>query len=108
MNLNLNDPTLYVSIVSSSLLILSEILPFLPTNCNGLLHTLFKISPCCKECFIDKNVENKNKDEIIVERMLYKLLDDIDDLEDHNMTFKDIKTEIKKIIHHIKQDLNRS
>lgn len=103
--MNLNDPATYISITSSVLLILSEILPFLPTNCNGLLHTLFKISPCCKECIIDKGLENKNKEEILVERMLYKLLDDIDDLEDHNMTFKDVKNEIKKIIHHINQEV---
>lgn len=105
--MNLNDPATYISIISSSLLILSEILPFLPTNCNGLLHTLFRISPCCKSCLINVDKENKNKEEIIVERMLYKLLDDIDDLEEHNMTFKDVKTEIKKIIHHINEDLNK-
>lgn len=105
--MNLNDPATYISIISSSLLILSEILPFLPTNCNGLLHTLFRISPCCKSCIIDINIENKNKEEILVERMLYKLLDDIDDLEDDAMSFKDVKIEIKKIINHIKEDINK-
>ena len=105
--MNLNDPATYISIISSSLLILSEILPFLPTNCNGLLHTLFRISPCCKSCIIDINLENKNKEEMLVERMLYKLLDDIDDLEDDAMSFKDVKIEIKKIIHHIKEDINK-
>lgn len=104
--MNLNDPATYISIITSSLLIFSEILPFLPTNCNGLLHTLFKISPCCKKCTTDINQENKNKEEILIERMLYKLLDDVDDLEEHNMTFKDVKIEIKKIIKYINKVVN--
>jgi hypothetical protein len=96
--MNLNEPTVYISIISSSLLIISELLPFLPTNCNGLLHTLFKISPCCKKC---NEFSETNKNEIIVERMLYKLLDNIEELESHNVTAKDIKGDIKKIIQHI-------
>ena len=96
--MNLNEPTIYISIISSSLLIISELLPFLPTNCNGLLHPLFKISPCCKKC---NEITDTNKNEIIVERMLYRLLDSIDELEGHKITTKDIKGDIKKIIQHI-------
>ena len=96
--MNSNEPTIYISIISSSLLIISELLPFLPSNCNGVLHTLFKISPCCKNCSENSDV---NKNEIIVERMLYKLLDNIDELEGHKITTKDIKSDIKKIIQHI-------
>ena len=96
--MNLNEPSIYISIISSSLLIISELLPFLPTNCNGLLHTLFKISPCCKKC---DELSEINKNVIIVERMLYKILDNLDELESHNITIKDIKGDIKKIIQHI-------
>ena len=36
--------------------------------------------------------------------MLYKILDDLDDLEEHKLSIKDIKTNIKKIIINFNND----
>ena len=101
------DPSSYISIISSSLLIVSEILPFLPCNANGLFDSIFKISPCCikqreireiKEIKPEKTCDEKS---MIIERLLYSLLEDIDDLEEKKISYKDMKQNIKEVIHKI-------
>jgi hypothetical protein len=104
------DPSSYISIISSSLLIVSEILPFLPCNANGLFDSVFKISPCCmkqreikevkeiKEIKPEKTCDEKS---MIIERLLYSLLEDIDDLEEKKISYKDMKQNIKEVIHKI-------
>ena len=39
--MDFNDPSSYISIISSVLLIISEVLPFLPCKPNGLIDVLF-------------------------------------------------------------------
>ena len=105
--MSFNDPTSYISIISSALLIISEILPFLPCKPNGLIDFIFKLSPCCNQCCTKSNESIKDKDkdkDNIIERLLYSILDDIDDLEDHKISLRDMKTNIKNIIHHINGD----
>jgi hypothetical protein len=89
------------------LLIISEILPFLPCHANGLFDTLFKISPCCikepKEP--EKTCEEKS---MIIERLLYTILDDIDDLEEKKISYKDVKHNIKEVIHKIGYSKSRN
>ena len=110
--MSINDPAIYISILSSSLLIISEILPFLPCKPNGVFDIFLNISPCCKKntskeetqkIIKEKNNVNK-KNDIQFERMLYKILDDLDDLEEHKLSIKDIKTNIKKIIINFNND----
>lgn len=112
--MNINDPAVYLSILTTTLLIISEVLPFLPCKPNGLCHIIKNImSICCKkntsteqnehEKEKEKN-QNNNKNDIQFERMLYNILNDIDDLEDHKLSIKDIKSSIKKIIIHLKND----
>lgn len=118
--MNINDPAVYISILSSSLLIISEILPFLPCKPNGLCDIFLNISPCCKKYtpdrqkerkYIEKEIElerekceHNKKNDIQLERMLYNILNDFDDLEEHKLSIKDIKSSIKKIIIHLKND----
>ena len=57
--MDFGDPSIYISIISSVLLIISEILPFLPCHANGLFDSVFKISPCCIKAKEEK--ENAEK-----------------------------------------------
>jgi hypothetical protein len=65
------------------------------------------ISPCCKKNTPEKekNQNNGTKNDIQLERMLYNILNDIDDLEEHKLSIKDIKNDIKKILNYIKNDV---
>jgi hypothetical protein len=88
--MDFRDPSSYISIISSVLLIISEILPFLPCHANGLFDSVFKISPCCikekeKEKEPEKTCEEKS---MIIQRLLYTILDDIDDLEEKKISYK--------------------
>ena len=117
--MDFRDPSSYVSIISAVLLLVSEILPFLPCKPNGLIDTIFKLSPCCNKCCknptdsdtdtdtdtdTDRDSERDTEKDIILERLLYSMLDNIDDLEDHKITLKDMKSNIKDIIHYVKND----
>ena len=106
--MDFGDPSSYISIISSTLLIISEILPFLPCNANGLFDSVFKISPCCmklKEKEPEKTCEEKS---MIIERLLYTLLEDIDDLEEKKISYKDVKHNIKEVIHKIEYGKSNS
>jgi len=106
--MDFEDPSSYISIISSALLIISEILPFLPCNANGLFDSIFKISPCCmkeKEIKPEKTCEEKS---MIIERLLYTLLEDIDDLEEKKISYKDVKHNIKEVIHKIEYGKSNS
>ena len=54
------NPSFYVSIFSGICFIASEILPFLPTKGNGILHAIVKLLSDCNE---QQKIENKNEDE---------------------------------------------
>jgi len=67
----LDNPTFYVSIFSSVCLLASELLPFIPIEGNGILHTILKYLSSFK-----KNIEDakNNADEI---KTIISKLDDI-------------------------------
>ena len=109
--MDFGDPSIYISIISSVLLIISEILPFLPCHANGLFDSVFKISPCCIKAKEEKETkeakeakETKEPEKtceqksMIIQRLLYTILDDIDDLEEKKISYKDVKYNIKQII----------
>ena len=112
--MDFKDPSSYASIISAVLLIISEILPFLPCKPNGLVDTIFKLSPCCDNCCKNSTDTDTDSDtgtdserdtekDIILERLLYSILDNIDDLEDHKISLRDMKSNIKDIIQYIKK-----
>lgn len=107
--MDFGDPSSYISIISSALLIISEILPFLPCNANGLFDTLFKLSPCCMKEKEEKETKEPEKTceekSILIQRLLYTILDDIDDLEEKKISYKDVKHNIKEVIHKIEYNV---
>ncbi len=58
----LENPGFYVSIFSGICFIASEILPFLPTKGNGILHSIVKLLSDCNKQQKNKNV-NEDEDE---------------------------------------------
>jgi hypothetical protein len=67
----LDNPTFYVSIFSSVCLLASELLPFIPIEGNGILHTILKYLSSCK-----KNVEDAKNTADEIKTIISKL-DDI-------------------------------
>ena len=102
--MDFNEPTSYISIISSTLLILSEILPFLPCKPNGIIDTIIKSFTCYKKENCSIKQDKETKDYIMIQHMLYEMLTEIDDLEEQKITFKDVKTHIRKIIHSINEN----
>ena len=105
--MDFNDPSSYISIISSILLIISEVIPFLPCNSNGIIDTFFKISPCCGKKFkiypdeiIKKNRKATREKKIVTEHMLYDIIDNLEDIE-CNIKHNDIKLSIKNVINYI-------
>jgi len=67
----LNNPTFYISIFSSICLFASELLPFVPIEGNGILHTVLKYLSSCK-----KNIEDSKNNADEIKSIIIKL-DDI-------------------------------
>ena len=80
------NPSFYVSIFSSVCFLASEILPFLPTNGNGILHTIVKLlSDCNKEPKIEKGKEKEDeekeeKDETELDAKINFILDKLNNI----------------------------
>jgi hypothetical protein len=58
-----------------------------------------------KEKEPEKTCEEKS---MIIERLLYTILDDIDDLEEKKISYKDVKHNIKEVIHKIEYGKSNS
>ena len=56
--MSFQDPASYISVISSSLLIISELLPFLPCKPNGLIDIIFKLD----KYTIENNCRNYDKE----------------------------------------------
>jgi hypothetical protein len=70
------NPSFYVSIFSSICFICSEILPFLPTDCNGLTHSIIlMLSQYNKSVIIDNATLHKDKEIMLKEQMKDQLPD---------------------------------
>ena len=75
------NPSFYVSIFSSVCFLASEILPFLPTNGNGILHTIVKLlSDCNKEPKIEKEKEEKDETELDLDSKINSILDKLNNI----------------------------
>ncbi len=69
--MNFSDPSTYISLLSSILLILSEILPFLPCKSNGLVQIMLNLIDVNRSCLTnaaikdinDKKINKQNKDD---------------------------------------------
>ena len=59
--MNFSDPSTYVSLFSSILLILSEILPFLPCKSNGVVQIFLNLINTNKTCIENAAIKPTNK-----------------------------------------------
>lgn len=66
--MNFSDPSTYIRLCSSILLILSEILPFLPCKSNGVIQILLNLintnKTCIENAAIKPNSTHKNKKDV--------------------------------------------
>ena len=66
--MNVSDPSTYISLFSSILLILSEILPFLPCKSNGVIQILLNLintnKTCIENAAVKPNSTHKNKKDV--------------------------------------------
>ena len=82
------NPSFYVSIFSGVCFIASEILPFLPTNGNGILHTIIIIlSKYNKQPKIENKNVIGNEDERIedLEEKINSILDKLNNINKDRM-----------------------
>ena len=83
------NPSFYVSIFSGICFIASEILPFLPTKGNGILHAIVKsLSDCNKQQKIENKSVIEDEDERIenLEEKIRSILDKLNNLNNLNET----------------------
>lgn len=79
-----NDITYYASIVTGVLFAMSEIMPFLPTDCNGLLQFVINMIKKCGNNIIQE------------ENTLKEIKVNLDELKELNKKLDQIILEIKK------------
>lgn len=81
------NPSFYISIFSGICFIASEILPFLPTKGNGILHSIIKLlSDYNKQQKIENKNINENEDEKIenLEEKIRSILDKLNNINNVN------------------------
>lgn len=95
-----DNPSFYISLISSVAFISSEILPFLPIKSNGIVHAI--IQACAnlnvkEQQVVSHKKENENKDVVIT-------INDINDIKDklnsiiENMKPKPIISKLDDIV----------
>ena len=112
--MDVNDPQTYISIISSTLLIISEILPYLPCSSNGIVHSITdnlkkKNKIVNEEHELESTTELHYEDEDL--NRLKKLEKDLQqvmkDLKTNKTIEIDLNKKLNEIIHELKR-INRS
>jgi hypothetical protein len=76
-----DNPSFYISIFSSICFLASEILPFLPTDGNGIFHTIIKIlSKYNKQPTIQKEKERIDD----IDKKINDILNKLDNIDNTN------------------------
>jgi len=107
----------YTTIISTAILIISEILPFLPCKSNGIFDFFINFLKTNKKCIqegankvvdVSKThelttvVTHYTEELLIVRKFKIELEDMIEKIDKDNINKEDIKSSIKKILEEIK------
>ena len=115
--MDLKNPETYVSIISSALLIISEILPYLPCSSNGICQTIIeifkkkdsKILPIHEKNKLDSTTELHYEDEELnkLKKLEHDLQQVMRDLKANKTLEIDLNLKLNEIIHELKR-INKS
>jgi len=108
--MDVNNPQTYISIISSTLLIISEVLPYLPCRSNGIVHS---ITDNLKQNKTVHDEENKMESTTPLHyehedlNRLKQLENDLQNVIKHLKANKTLEIKLNEIIHELKR-INRS
>ena len=100
----LDNSYFYISIFSSMCFVASEILPFLPSKSNGILHAVLLFLANYNKVGNNKKESNENNSKEEVEEEVEEVEEEVEEVEEEVEEEKEVKSELTQKIEQIEKE----